>query len=91
MSFCFSCKGWRLEEIERINSLHDGPERKAALIGLLDQEMYLIQCIERHRMNADKSNTEENIAKLLDKVKFFFLQFRKCLGISRLFIVSRLD
>jgi len=60
-------EGWRKEEVEKINAKHSGAERKAALVGLLDQEAYLIQCIERHRLNADKTNMEENIRKFLNK------------------------
>jgi len=58
---------WRQEEMERINANHSGPERKAALVGLLEQETYLIQSIERHRINADQINEEEFIMKTLEK------------------------
>lgn len=54
--------------MERINANHSGPERKAALVGLLEQETYLIQSIERHRINADQINEEEFIMKTLEKV-----------------------
>ena len=68
---------WRQEEMERINTNHSGPERKAALVGLLEQETYLIQSIERHRINADQLNEEEFIMKTLEKVLFLFLKFSK--------------
>eukprot|EP00111_Clytia_hemisphaerica_P006283 TCONS_00018189-protein len=58
---------WRQEEIERINTNHSGPERKAALVGLLEQETYLIQSIERHRINADRNNEEAHILRTLEK------------------------
>ena len=54
--------------MDRINNGHSGPERKAALIGLLEQEAYLIQSIERHRLNADENNYSDNVVKFLDKV-----------------------
>lgn len=60
--------GWRREETERINEMHSGPERKAALIGLLEQESYLIQSIERHRLNADQENSDKKIRAFLNKV-----------------------
>ena len=60
-------EGWRQEETERINNSHSGPERKAALIALLEQETYLIQSIERHRLNADELNYSDNVVKFLDK------------------------
>lgn len=58
---------WRREETERINEMHSGPERKAALIGLLEQESYLIQSIERHRLNADQENSDKKIRAFLNK------------------------
>ena len=61
-------KGWRREEIEKIDASKSGPERKAALVGLLEQESYLIASIERHRIKASKENKESNIKKFLDKV-----------------------
>ena len=61
--------------MERINANHSGPERKAALVGLLEQETYLIQSIERHRINADQINEEEFIMKTLEKVKLFIDQY----------------
>ena len=55
--------------MERINTNHSGPERKAALVALLEQETYLIQSIERHRINADKNNEEAHILRTLEKVR----------------------
>ena len=55
--------------MERINTNHSGAERKAALVGLLEQETYLIQSIERHRINADQINEEEFIMRTLEKVR----------------------
>ena len=61
--------GWRREEIEKIDSTRAGPERKAALVGLLEQESYLIASIERHRIKANKENKESSIKKFLDTVR----------------------
>lgn len=58
---------WRQEEMDRINNNHSGPERKAALIALLEQESYLIQSIERHRLIADENNHTENVVNFLDR------------------------
>eukprot|EP00794_Sanderia_malayensis_P007339 gene7339-8159_t len=58
---------WRREEIEKINEVHSGPERKAALVGLLEQESYLIASIERHRIKANNENKEKGIKQFLDK------------------------
>ena len=74
MYYFFCSLEWRQEEMERINANHSGPERKAALVGLLEQETYLIQSIERHRINADQINEEEFIMKTLEKVKLFKYQ-----------------
>ena len=60
---------WRLEEIQKINETRSGPERKAALVGLLEQESYLIGSIERHRIKANKTNKDEHVNKFLDKVR----------------------
>ena len=62
--------GWRREEIEKIDTSKSGPERKAALVGLLEQESYLIASIEKHRIKANKENKENSIKKFLDKVCF---------------------
>ena len=65
----FFCKGWRREEIEKIDIAHSGPERKAALVGLLEQESYLIASIERHKIKANKENKESSIKQFLHKVR----------------------
>ena len=59
--------GWRREEIEKIDTSKSGPERKAALVGLLEQESYLIASIEKHRIKANKENKENGIKTFLDK------------------------
>ena len=43
---------WRREEIESINATKSGPERKAALAGLMDEETQLIASIQRHKLVA---------------------------------------
>lgn len=58
---------WRREEMERIDEHKSGPEKKAALISLLQQEEYLIQSIERHRINANTVNEKEHNRDFLDK------------------------
>ncbi|XP_047126967.1 IQ motif and ubiquitin-like domain-containing protein isoform X2 [Hydra vulgaris] len=58
---------WRKEEILSIDLMHSGSARKAALIGLLEQESYLIQSIERHRINANSENLQEHILLFLKK------------------------
>ena len=69
MSSAFNLStGWRREEIAKIDASKSGPERKAALVGLLEQESYLIASIERHRIKANKENKEHSIKKFLDKV-----------------------
>ena len=65
---------WRKEEMERINEKRSGPERKAALIGLLEQESYLIQSIERHRSNANDTNSKENVKNFLNKVMIYSMR-----------------
>ena len=47
---------WRNEEMALIDELYSGPERKAALVGLLEQEAHLIASIDRHRLVADEEN-----------------------------------
>lgn len=58
---------WRKEEMARIDELYSGPERKAALVGLLEQEAYLIASIDRHRLVADEENTDKRIKGFLNK------------------------
>lgn len=47
---------WRREEIENINATKSGPERKAALAGLMDEETELIASIQRHKLIAKTDN-----------------------------------
>ncbi|XP_068703334.1 IQ motif and ubiquitin-like domain-containing protein [Montipora foliosa] len=58
---------WRKEEMARIDELHSGPERKAALVGLLEQEAYLIASIDRHKLAADDENKDKRIKGFLNK------------------------
>lgn len=51
-----------------IDELHSGPERKAALVGLLEQEAYLIASIDRHKLVADEENKDKRIKNFLNKV-----------------------
>ncbi len=67
--------GWRREEVAKIDEAHSGPERKAALVGLLEQESYLIASIERHRIKANHENKESSIKKFLDTVRLSFVQY----------------
>lgn len=46
-----------------------GPERKAALACLLEQEAYLIASIGRHKSKADVENKEKRDKQFLNKVK----------------------
>ena len=59
---------WRQEELSRINATTSGPERKAALCALLEQEAQLIASIGRHRLEAGKQNKEDQMKKFLDAV-----------------------
>ncbi|KAG9467602.1 hypothetical protein GDO78_014633 [Eleutherodactylus coqui] len=58
---------WRKEELERINQLYTGAERKAALCALLDQETHLISSIGRHKIDAGEENQQKAIQNLLSK------------------------
>ncbi|XP_076819565.1 IQ motif and ubiquitin-like domain-containing protein [Clavelina lepadiformis] len=58
---------WRLEELGHINEELDGPERKAALCALLEQETQLIASIGRHKLEATKDSKEKTIVRFLDK------------------------
>jgi len=51
-----------------IDELYAGPERKAALVGLLEQEAYLIASIDRHKLSADEENREKRVKNFLNKV-----------------------
>ena len=59
--------------MKRINACTSGPERKAALCGLLEQEAQLIASIGRHRITANQENKVEETHRLLDAV-------RQCVG-----------
>lgn len=65
---CFICLEWRTEEMALIDELYSGPERKAALVGLLEQEAYLIASIDRHKLVADEENNDKRIKNFLNKV-----------------------
>ena len=56
---------WRNEEMALIDELYSGPERKAALVGLLEQEVHLI---DRHKLVADEENKDKRIKIFLNKV-----------------------
>ena len=64
----FSYIEWKKEEIGKINELMSGPERKAALASLLEQEAYLIASIGRHKLQADVENEEKRTKRFLNKV-----------------------
>ena len=59
---------WRQDELNRINQTTSGPERKAALYMLLEQEAHLIASISRHKIVADEENKEVQIKKFLEAV-----------------------
>ena len=58
---------WRREEIENINATKSGPERKAALAGLMDEETQLIASIQRHKLIAKKDNGKKAKRQFLEK------------------------
>ena len=60
-------ESWRMDEVDRINSTLQGPERKAALCALLEQEAELIGSIHRHKSLADKENEVTRVQKFLEK------------------------
>ena len=62
------CIEWRKEEMEKIDEMMSGPERKAALAALLDQEAYLISCIGQHKSRANVENKELRTKNFLNKV-----------------------
>ena len=41
-----------------IDELYSGPERKAALVGMLEQEAHLIASVDRHKLVADEENNQ---------------------------------
>ena len=47
---------WRNEEMALIDELYSGPQRKAAVVGLLEQEAHLITSIDTHMLVADEEN-----------------------------------
>ena len=51
-----------------IDEFYSGPERKAALVGLLEQEAHLIASIDRHKLVADEENKDKRIRSFLNKV-----------------------
>lgn len=79
---------WRLEELRQIDAELDGPERKAALCALLDQEAQLIASIGRHKYVASKENKEKNAEKFLGKVRCFRVRFSSKPEYLYLFLVS---
>jgi len=59
---------WRQDELRHINETTAGPERKAALCALLEQEAQLIASIGRHKITAGQKNKEEATRRFLDMV-----------------------
>ncbi|XP_067906999.1 IQ motif and ubiquitin-like domain-containing protein isoform X2 [Heterodontus francisci] len=58
---------WKQEELSNINRTLTGPERKAALYTLLEQEAQLIASITRHKADAAKETGPKLIQNLLNK------------------------
>ncbi|KAM3926857.1 IQ motif and ubiquitin-like domain-containing protein [Leptodactylus fuscus] len=58
---------WRKEEVDRIDQMYTGAERKAALCALLEQETHLISSIGRHKIDAGEENQQKAIQNLLNK------------------------
>ncbi|XP_048405532.1 IQ and ubiquitin-like domain-containing protein isoform X2 [Stegostoma tigrinum] len=58
---------WKQEELSNINRTLTGPERKAALYTLLEQEAQLIASISRHKIDAAKETGPKLIQNLLNK------------------------
>ena len=54
-----------MEEIEKTTT---GPERKAALCGLLEKEAELIAGIGQHRLSAGREAQEKAVERFLDAV-----------------------
>ena len=61
---------WRNEEMALIDELYSGPERKAALVGLLEQEAHLIASIDRHKLVADEENKDKRIKSFFEQGLF---------------------
>ena len=59
---------WRQEELEEIEKTTTGPERKAALCGLLEKEAELIAGIGQHRLSAGREAQEKAVERFLDAV-----------------------
>ena len=59
---------WRVEELQKIRDTTSGPEQKAALCELLEQEAELIASIGKHKVLADKENKQRVTHTLLDNV-----------------------
>lgn len=59
---------WRIDELTKINETTSGPERKAALCGLLEQEAQLIASIGQHKILANQENKVASTRKLLDNM-----------------------
>ena len=74
---------WRQDELERINSTTSGPERKAALCMLLEQEANLIASVGRHKIIADEENQEKQIRNFLNAVSLEYNFNSKLLIISQ--------
>ncbi|XP_067091331.1 IQ motif and ubiquitin-like domain-containing protein [Osmerus mordax] len=58
---------WRREEVEEIDAMLTGAERKAALCALLEKETQLIASIGRHRIAASEKNHDKAVQAFLDK------------------------
>ncbi|XP_048877784.1 IQ and ubiquitin-like domain-containing protein isoform X3 [Brienomyrus brachyistius] len=63
----YSVERWRQQEAEHINDTLSGPERKAALCALLDQETQFLFSVEQHRTAARQRNQQKTVQALLDK------------------------
>ena len=69
IQFCIDIfQEWRNEEMALIDKLYSGPERKAALVGLLEQEAHLITSIDRHKLVTDGEDKDKRIKSFLNKV-----------------------
>ena len=62
------CVVWRVDELRAINETTSGPERKAALCGLLEQEAQLIASIGKHKIEAGKEHKKKAVERFLDAV-----------------------
>ena len=72
---CTVCVVWRQDELYRINQSTSGPERKAALCMLLEQEAHLIASIGRHKLVANDKGKEAQIRKFLEAVSILVIKF----------------